>query len=119
MERVADGRKRKYDDVEPLAQGRVWLGSQAKQNGFMDEIRRLRPSTVELVVKQRAKIARTSDKVTLVTYPPRRTLFELLVSRSSDSETWIPRSARWWASGRFVPTGARRHYALDAVSRFR
>ena len=39
---------------------------------------------VELV-KQRAKIA-ASDKVTLVTYPPRRTLFELLFSRSSDSE---------------------------------
>jgi protease-4 len=83
VERVADGRKRKYDDVEPLAQGRVWLGSQAKQNGLVDEIGGL-DRAVELV-KQRAKIA-ASDKVTLVTYPPRRTLFELLFSRSSDSE---------------------------------
>lgn len=83
VERVADGRKRKYDDVEPLAQGRVWLGSQAKLNGLVDEIGGL-DRAVELV-KQRAKIA-ASDKVTLVTYPPRRTLFELLFSRSGDSE---------------------------------
>jgi protease IV len=83
VERVADGRKRKYDDVEPLAQGRVWLGSQAKLNGLVDEIGGL-DRAVELV-KQRAKIA-ASDKVTLVTYPPRRTLLEVLFSRSGDSE---------------------------------
>ncbi len=83
VERVADGRKRKYDEVEPLAQGRVWLGAQAKLNGLVDEIGGL-DRAVELV-KQRAKIA-ASDKITLVTYPPRRTLFELLFSRSGDSE---------------------------------
>lgn len=83
VQRVADGRKRPYDQVEPLAQGRVWLGSQAKQNGLIDEIGGL-DRAVELV-KQRAKIA-ASDKITLVTYPPRRTLFEYLFSRTSDSE---------------------------------
>ena len=61
VQRVADGRKRKYDDVEPLAQGRVWLGSQAKQNGLVDEIGGL-DRALELV-KQRAKIG-ASDKVT-------------------------------------------------------
>jgi protease-4 len=83
VQRVADGRKRKYDDIEPLAQGRVWLGSQAKQNGLIDEIGGL-DRAVELV-KQRAKIG-ASDKVTLVSYPPRRTLFDLLWNRPSDSE---------------------------------
>ncbi len=38
VQRVADGRKRKYDDMEALAQGRVWLGAQAKQNGLVDEL---------------------------------------------------------------------------------
>src|ERR1700677_3735303 len=75
VQRVADGRKRPYDDIEPLAQGRVWLGSQAKQNGLIDEIGGL-DRAVELV-KQRAKIA-ASDKVTLVSFPARRTLFDLL-----------------------------------------
>jgi protease-4 len=30
VQRVADGRKRPYDQMEALAQGRVWLGAQAK-----------------------------------------------------------------------------------------
>jgi protease-4 len=83
VQRVADGRKRPYDAVEPLAQGRVWLGSQAKQNGLIDEIGGL-DRAVELV-RQRAKIAAT-DKITLVSYPPRRSLFDLLWNRRSDSE---------------------------------
>jgi protease-4 len=83
VQRVADGRKRKYDEVEPLAQGRVWLGTQAKQNGLVDEIGGL-DRALELV-KQRAKIG-ASEKVTVVTYPPRRTLVELLFKGSGDSE---------------------------------
>jgi protease-4 len=83
VERVADGRKRKYDEVEPLAQGRVWLGSQAKGNGLVDEIGGL-DRAVELV-KQRAKIG-AQDKVTIVTFPPKRSLFDLLMNRGGDSE---------------------------------
>ncbi len=84
VQHVADGRKRKYTEVEALAQGRVWLGSQAKQNGLIDEIGGL-DRAVEMV-KQRAKIG-ASDKITLVSYPPRRTLFDLLWnSHPADSE---------------------------------
>src|SRR6185295_16736685 len=36
--KVADARHRKFDQIEPLAQGRVWLGSQAKANGLVDEL---------------------------------------------------------------------------------
>ena len=38
VSRVADGRKKTFDQIEPLAQGRVWLGAQAKQNGLVDEL---------------------------------------------------------------------------------
>ena len=82
VQRVADARKRPYDQVEPLAQGRVWLGSQAKMNGLVDEIGGL-DRAVEMI-KQRTNIS-ASEQVTLVTYPPRRSLFELLFSRSSDT----------------------------------
>jgi protease IV len=82
VQRVADGRKRKYDEVEPLAQGRVWLGSLAKSNGLVDEIGGL-DRAVELV-KQRAKIA-AGEKVTLVTFPPKRSLFEMIMNRGGDS----------------------------------
>ncbi len=84
VQRVADGRKRSYDQIEPLAQGRVWLGSQAKQNGLIDDIGGLDEAVA--LVKQRAKIG-ASEKVVLVQYPPRRTLYDLLFgSRSGDSE---------------------------------
>jgi protease-4 len=76
--RVADARHRKYDDVEPLAQGRVWTGAQAKQNGLVDEIGGI-DRAIEMV-KQKAKIA-TSEKIKLVAYPPRRTIFQVLMDR--------------------------------------
>jgi len=82
VERVAEARKRPYDQVEPLAQGRVWLGAQAKQNGLVDVIGGL-DRAVDMI-KQRTNIP-ASEQVTLVTYPPRRTLFELLFSRSNDT----------------------------------
>lgn len=81
VQRVADGRKRKYDDVEPLAQGRVWTGAQAKQNGLIDEIGGI-DRAIELV-KQKAKIA-ASEKITLVPYPARRNMWQLLLDRDTD-----------------------------------
>ena len=81
VERVAEGRKRKYDDVEPLAQGRVWTGAQAKQNGLVDEIGGI-DRAIELV-KQKAHIA-ASEKITLVPYPPRRNLLQVLLDRDTD-----------------------------------
>jgi len=81
VQRVADGRKRKYDDVEPLAQGRVWTGAQAKQNGLVDEIGGI-DRAIEMV-KQKANIA-ASEKITLVPYPPRRNLLQVLMDRDTD-----------------------------------
>src|ERR1051326_7200475 len=68
--------------MEALAQGRVGLGAQAKMNGLVDEIGGL-DRAVEMI-KQRANIA-VSEQVTLVTYPPRRTLLELLMKSSGDN----------------------------------
>jgi len=82
VERVSEARKQPYDTVEPLAQGRVWLGAQAKQNGLIDEIGGL-DRAVELI-KEKAKIA-ASEQILLVTYPPKRTLLEMLLNRSDEN----------------------------------
>jgi protease-4 len=82
VERVAAGRKKPYDTVEPLAQGRVWLGVQAKQNGLVDELGGL-DRAIEMV-RDRAKIS-SSEKIVLVTYPPKRTIWDVLFNRSDES----------------------------------
>jgi protease-4 len=58
----------------------VWLGSQAKGNGLVDEIGGL-DRAIEMV-KKKANIA-TGEAVNLVTYPPRRSILELLLQKQS------------------------------------
>jgi protease-4 len=82
VERVAAGRRRPYDQVESLAQGRVWVGAQAKQNGLVDDLGGL-DRAIELI-KQKAKIPET-EKIALVMYPPRKTVWDLLLNRSDDN----------------------------------
>jgi protease IV len=80
--KVAQARRRTFEEVEPLSQGRVWLGSQAKANGLVDELGGF-DRALELV-KEKARIPR-SEKVTLVTYPPKRTIFDVLFGQTPDS----------------------------------
>jgi protease-4 len=82
VERVSAARKRPYGEVEPLAQGRVWTGAQAKKNGLVDELGGL-DRAIELI-KDRAKLS-SSDQVSLVPYPPRRSLVEMLLRRDDNS----------------------------------
>ena len=82
VSRVADGRKKSYDQIEPLAQGRVWLGVQAKQNGLVDELGGL-DRAVELI-RKRANIA-AGDRITLVPYPGKRSVLDFLMNRSDDN----------------------------------
>jgi protease-4 len=82
VKRVSDGRKRPFDQVAELAQGRVWMGAQARQNGLVDELGGL-DRAIELV-KKRAGIAAT-DQVTLVPFPPKRSLLDMLTSRPDET----------------------------------
>ena len=75
VSRVAEGRKKPFDQIEPLAQGRVWLGAQAKQNGLVDQLGGL-DRAIE-VLKQQAHMP-PSERVTLVPYPGQRSIFDLL-----------------------------------------
>jgi protease-4 len=79
--KVAQSRRRKYDEIEPLAQGRVWLGSQARQRGLVDELGGL-DRAVELI-KRKAGIP-AGEKVTIVTYPPRRSIFDVMFNRPGE-----------------------------------
>ncbi len=81
--RVAAARKKPVSVIEPLAQGRVWLGDQAKANGLVDELGGI-DRAIELV-KAKAGIP-AGNKVRLVLYPGKRSVLDVLFRSSPDSE---------------------------------
>ncbi len=89
--RVAQSRKRKYEEIEPLAQGRAWLGSQARERGLVDELGGL-DRAIELV-KQKARIPQ-QEKIRLVDYPGKRSIFEWVMERERAS-AMDPRLGAW------------------------
>jgi protease-4 len=88
IEKVAEARGSTPDQIDAIAQGRVWTGRQALNNGLVDALGGL--DRAVLVAKELAKIDVGSD-VQLVPYPPRKNLFELM------SETMAGGQARWIA----------------------
>jgi protease IV len=82
VSRVAESRKRKFEEIEPLAQGRVWMGTQAKQNGLVDELGGI-DRAIE-IVKAKAKIGK-EEKVRLVVYPPKKSIYEMIFSRNIET----------------------------------
>lgn len=82
VSRVAASRKRPYQDVEALAQGRVWLGSQAKQNGLVDDLGGIDAALA--LVKDKAKIAR-DERVRLIPYPPKKSIFERIFAHNVET----------------------------------
>jgi len=75
VEKVADSRHTTPEKIDAIAQGRVWTGRQAKQNGLVDQLGGL--DTAIAIAKQRAKIAAGTD-VELVVYPPKKSFYEIL-----------------------------------------
>ena len=80
--KVASARKKTYDQIDPLAQGRVWMGAQALQNGLVDQLGGLGQAIA--LVRKRANLSPTGA-TNLVMFPPRRSLLEILTSSSSET----------------------------------
>ncbi len=82
IEKAAASRHSTPENIDMLAQGRVWTGRQAKQNRLVDELGGLDRAVA--LAKQRAKIPADSD-VELVIYPPRKSFYELVSDQLSGS----------------------------------
>jgi len=93
--KVAEARRRPFDQIDAVAQGRVWLGQQAAARGLVDQLGGIRRA-LELV-KQKAHIPASED-VTVVMYPPRRSIFDVLFGRPEESlmESRLRRLVRDW-----------------------
>jgi len=80
--KVAAARKKNFDQIDSLAQGHVWMGAQAKQNGLIDQLGGL-DEAVE-VVRKKAGLS-SGGETNLVMFPARRSLFEMLASSTPEA----------------------------------
>jgi protease-4 len=80
LEKVATARRRKVEEIEPVAQGRVWLGSQARDRGLVDELGGL--DTAIDLVKKKARIP-AGENVSVSLYPPRQSFWDLIFKQRS------------------------------------
>src|SRR5579871_2182176 len=80
VEKVAESRHSTPEQIDMLAQGRVWTGRQAKQNHLVDELGGLDRAVA--IAKQRAKIPADQD-VEIVVYPPRKSFYEIVSDQFS------------------------------------
>ncbi len=99
---MAESRHSTPEKIDALAQGRVWTGRQAKQNGLVDELGGLDRAVA--IAKQRAKIAADSD-VELMVYPPRKSFYELMSDQFSGTSESTAISQ--WMSANLLERGAR------------
>jgi protease-4 len=79
---VAAGRKMTVEAVDKIGKGRVWSGSQGKENGLVDELGGL--DRAVQVAKELANIP-AGDSVRLVRYPEERNFFQQLMQREKDT----------------------------------
>jgi protease-4 len=93
--KVAESRKKSREEIHRIAQGRVWTGQQAKDNGLVDELGGLDRAIA--LAKELADIA-PEEEVEIVTYPQPASLYELIVeqfsteSRSRSMLGWLAAS---------------------------
>ena len=77
VKRVAEGRGDDAESIAELAEGRVWIGSQAERNGLVDSLGGYLDAVER--VKEIAEID-PDETVRIVTYPERRSMLESLMS---------------------------------------
>ncbi len=89
VDKVAESREREWEEIDEVAQGRVWMGSQAEQQGLVDELGGF-DRAIELV--REAAGIEEDEEIQLVPYPAPKNPFEALF----DADTWVSEPA--WVS---------------------
>jgi len=80
--KVAAARRKTYEQIDPLGQGRVWMGAQAKQNGLVDQLGGIDEAVA--IVRKKAGLS-AGGETNLIQYPPRRSLLDILSNASPES----------------------------------
>jgi protease-4 len=94
IKKAAEGRKKSYQDLDAVAQGRVWTGTEALRHGLVDKLGGL--DVAIGLAKERAKIA-PGQEVNLVVVPERKGLLETILERQEEEvgeSAMVPRELR-------------------------
>ena len=75
LKRVAEGRDMTRDQVNEIAQGRVWTGKQAKENGLVDEL-----GSLTEAIETAAELAEL-ESYRVTEYPKVKNQFEQLIEK--------------------------------------
>ncbi len=92
VNKVAASRRRSRDEIDAVAQGRVWTGEEAREQGLVDRLGGL--ETAIAMAREKAKLG--DQEVNLVVLPERKSLFETIWERQQEEsvETSLPRELR-------------------------
>ncbi len=83
LDKVSTSRKKPVSDIETVAQGRVWLGDQAKQRGLVDDL-----GGIDSAIQKARELAGipASSRVSLVLYPAKKSLLEFIMAATGNDE---------------------------------
>lgn len=81
--KVAAGRKKTFDEIEPLARGRIWTGADAKERGLVDELGGW-PTTLK-VVRQKLSLP-DGAPLRVRDFPPSLPPLQELIALLKDDE---------------------------------
>jgi protease-4 len=81
VKKAAEGRKTSFQEIDSVAQGRVWTGADALDHGLVDRLGGM--ETALLAAKEKAGIPRDRE-VDLVVLPERKGIFETILERQED-----------------------------------
>ena len=98
--KAAAGRKKTVEEIDRVAQGRVWTGAEALKVGLVDRLGGL--DIALALAREKAKIGK-DEELNLVVLPERKGFFELLMERQEEgvSERLLPselRAMAGWAA---------------------
>jgi protease-4 len=79
--KAAQGRKKTKEEIHAIAQGRVWTGREALEQGLIDTLGGL--DTAVAAAKSRARIPK-GQEVVLVVLPERKSFFETILERQEE-----------------------------------
>ena len=86
VSKAALGRKKTFDEIDAVAQGRVWTGKQAKELGLVDEIGGL--DTALSIAKKKAGFT-DEDRFDIIVLPEQKPFFEQFLESMFEEEAGI------------------------------